>query len=93
MFAERSLVVETIRREEFSPLKNREGDDSPQTVERDQLLMFAGWFEEAGIPVERMDDGLPVYRLEVSPRFAPFKEYFLEKIDRNIRVEGDTYIE
>lgn len=92
-FAERSLVVETIRREEFSPLKNREGDDSPQTVERDQLLMFAGWFEEAGIPVERMDDGLPVYRLEVSPVFAPFKEYFLEKIDRNMRVEGDTYIE
>ena len=87
-----SVIMEGDRGQEFSPLKNRTGEDSPQTVLRDQLRFFAGWFEQAGIHIPCNEDGEPRYSLEVAPRYAAFYEDFLQKIDRNVRVEGDTYI-
>ena len=88
-----TVIMEVARHEEFSPLKNRTGDDSPQTVQRDQLRFYSSWFEQAGISVPRDEDEEPLYALEVSPLFAPFREDFLRKIDRSIRVERDTYID
>ncbi len=88
-----TVIMEVDRGEEFSPLKNRSGEDSPETVRRDQIRLFARWFEDAGIPVPYGSDGEPRFCLEVSPRFAAFREDFLEKIDRSIRIEGDMYID
>jgi len=87
-----TVIMEVDRGQEFSPLKNRTGEDSPQTVLRDQLRFFAGWFEHAGISIPRDGKGEPRYGLEVAPSFAAFREDFLQKIDRSIRVEGDIYI-
>jgi UDP-N-acetylglucosamine/UDP-N-acetylgalactosamine diphosphorylase len=87
-----TVIMETRRHEEFSPLKNKTGEDSPETVYRDQLRFFAEWFEEAGITVPRNEKGEPLHALEVSPRFAVFKGEFLLKIDKGMRIEGDTYI-
>jgi UDP-N-acetylglucosamine/UDP-N-acetylgalactosamine diphosphorylase len=92
-FASSSIIMEVRREEEFSPLKNRSGSDSPQTVLRDQLNYFARWFEKAGISVPRKPDGTPVHRIEVSPLFASFEEDFLKKIDRGLRIQGDTHVE
>jgi UDP-N-acetylglucosamine/UDP-N-acetylgalactosamine diphosphorylase len=91
--ASESIVMEVRRNEEFSPLKNKSGVDSPETVHNDQLLFFARWFEKAGITVPCNRSGLPTCKLEVSPLFAHSEEEFVEKIDRNISINGDTYIE
>jgi UDP-N-acetylglucosamine/UDP-N-acetylgalactosamine diphosphorylase len=88
-----TVIMVVDRGEEFSPLKNRSGEDSPETVRRDQRRFFARWFEDAGIRVPYGTDGEPRFCLEVSPRFAAFREDFLEKIDRSIEIEGDLYIE
>lgn len=92
---DRTIIMETRREEEFSPLKNRTGEDSLETVDRDQLLLFADWMEQAGIQVPRGEDGLPLHRLEVSPLFAPTRELFRKKAAGLgiSRVERKTYIE
>ena len=87
-----TIIMEVRREDEFSPLKNKSGKDSPETVLRDQLRLFSRWFEDAGIPVPMHGD-IPKYKLEVSPLFAAFEEDFLQKIDNNIRIESDVYIE
>jgi UDP-N-acetylglucosamine/UDP-N-acetylgalactosamine diphosphorylase len=87
-----SIIMEVRREEEFSPLKNRTGSDSPETVLKHQLKFFASWLENAGIRVPYRNDGLPLYKIEVSPLFAALEEDFLEKVDRDLELTGDTYI-
>lgn len=88
-----SVIMEVRREDEFSPLKNKTGNDSPESVMRDQLLFFSGWFEEAGFSIPRASDGRPRYKLEVSPLFAVSKGDFIQKINRDIVVDRDMYIE
>lgn len=44
-------VVETARSEEFSPLKNAEGTDSPETARRDLVAQYVSWLEAGGLEV------------------------------------------
>jgi len=81
-FAERPLVLETERLEDFSPVKNAEGVDSPETARRDQTERFARWLEAAGQAVPRDEKGAPLQPIEISPLYAPDKEAFLERFAR-----------
>src|SRR5207344_3079671 len=47
--AERSLVLETTRAGEFSPIKQNEGVDSPDSARTDLIAQFRRWHERAGI--------------------------------------------
>jgi UDP-N-acetylglucosamine/UDP-N-acetylgalactosamine diphosphorylase len=67
--AERSLVLETTRAEEFSPIKQNEGADSPDTARAHLIAQFRGWHERAGLPVS---EGA----LEVDPTKAPDEAAF-----------------
>src|SRR5262249_11232382 len=51
--ARRWTVVETSRREEFEPLKNATGPDSPETVRRALSDLAADWLERARAPGPR----------------------------------------
>jgi len=68
-WAERTLVVETTR-EEFCPVKEPEGSDSPPAARSALTRRYAGWLEAAGVPVERGLDGEPAEPVEVSPLVA-----------------------
>src|SRR5262249_25503068 len=68
--AERWTVVETSRREEFMPLKNATGADSPQTVKQALGDLAADWLAQAGVAVPRQPDGSAAVPLEISPLFA-----------------------
>ncbi|MEM6561651.1 MAG: UDPGP type 1 family protein [Planctomycetota bacterium] len=68
--AQNAIVLETSRAEEFSPVKNAEGGDSPETSRRDQIRRAARWLAEAGVEVPRTPDGEPDATLEISPLFA-----------------------
>ncbi|NOX99706.1 MAG: UDPGP type 1 family protein [Verrucomicrobia bacterium] len=76
-FADRPLVLETLREVEFSPVKNAEGEDSPETSRRDQLRKFARWLAAAGVEMPVNSDGTPKMAVEISPGFADSKETFV----------------
>jgi UDP-N-acetylglucosamine/UDP-N-acetylgalactosamine diphosphorylase len=67
--ARRSLVLETSRADEFSPIKANDGADSPQTARADLVALFAGWYARAGIAP-------PPTSPEVAPSVAPDEEEF-----------------
>ncbi|MGH8019261.1 MAG: UTP--glucose-1-phosphate uridylyltransferase [Opitutaceae bacterium] len=76
-FAKNPIVVETRRDEEFSPVKNAEGVDSPETSRSDQMKLFARWMHAVGIPV-KTNKGVPDIAIEVSPLFAIDEDTFAE---------------
>lgn len=68
--AERSIVYETLREQEFAPIKNADGVDSPQTSYQLQSDLFGSWLERAGLNVPRDGDGHVEARIEISPLTA-----------------------
>ncbi|MGE9294899.1 MAG: UTP--glucose-1-phosphate uridylyltransferase, partial [Puniceicoccales bacterium] len=78
-FAENPVIIATTREEEFSPVKNAEGLDSPKTCKEAQLAEFARWAKAAGVEIETDKDGQPAFEFEVTPLFADSKEAFVAR--------------
>ncbi len=75
-FAKNPLVIETRREDEFAPVKNAEGVDSPASSKQLQLQQFARWANAngAGVPVD--ENGVPAITFEVSPLFGADEDSF-----------------
>ncbi|MCK5113156.1 MAG: UDPGP type 1 family protein [Phycisphaerae bacterium] len=84
--AKNTVILETLREEEFSPVKNAEGTDSLVTSLHDQIRRAAGWLERAGVPVPRDANGQVAAALEISPLFADSEESLTEKADPSISI-------
>lgn len=69
-FARNPLVIETARADDFSPVKNANGVDSPATCRADQLRQFARWLNAAGATVATDASGLPAQNIEISPLYG-----------------------
>jgi len=76
--ANNPMVYETDRAEEFSPVKNAEGADSPATSRRDQVRRAARWLAAAGIQVP-MNGEDPAVTIEISPLYAVTEKQLREK--------------
>jgi UDP-N-acetylglucosamine/UDP-N-acetylgalactosamine diphosphorylase len=68
--AERSIVYEADRVEEFAPIKNAEGTDSPDSSREIQTLRAARWLAAAGVEVPLRDGDTPDCTIELSPLTA-----------------------
>ena len=90
--AERWTVMPTTRPEEFAPVKNATGPDSPATVRAALIALAADWLDRAGVQVPRDDDGQATVALEVSPLFALDAEELAAKVDRKLRIDRPTYL-
>lgn len=77
-FAKNALVIETRRADDFSPVKNAEGLDSPQTCREDQLRQFARWLKTNGAALATDTTGLPSIAVEVSPLFGYDEDSFAD---------------
>jgi len=84
--AVRWLAVEAKRDEEFAPLKNATGPDSPETVRRLMIDRAARWLEACGC--EAPNDA-PV---EISPLYALDETELAAKITHDFQVRGPMYL-
>ena len=95
-FARNPVVIEARRADDFSPVKNAEGVDSPRTCREDQLRKFARWMKGAGAALETDGTGLPALSVEVSPLFGFDEASFAEgwaKLDPKPAVADGFYLE
>ena len=90
--AEQSLNVVFAREDEFSPVKNADGADSPSTAQRDMMLKFARWMDACGITVPLDDDGELLYKLEINPLYALGIEDLKSKLSTGFIVDGDLFL-
>jgi len=63
--AAKSLVMETARVEEFAPIKNASGDDSPASSHQIQSNRNGAWLEKFGVRVPRRANGDVDARIEI----------------------------
>ncbi len=84
--ARSTLVVETDRQGEFHPLKNQDGEFSPEGVRQAMSRAYYAWFCDAG--VARPPDG-PV---EISPLVALDAAELAAKIDPLCVYDGPLYL-
>ena len=63
-----ALIVETLRDEEFAPLKNKEGEFSPEYVRNKIVQRSVNWLKSKGVTVA---DGTAV---EICPSLAVSSE-------------------
>ncbi len=77
--AKNPLIFAADRLEQFAPIKNVTGEDSPDTCRQALLQRSARWFEQAGKTFPRQKDGSPDAIVEFSPRRCVDREDFFEQ--------------
>ena len=92
--ASKSIILQTVRSEEFAPTKNATGVDSVETTKQMMIARAADWLESAGVTVPRKPDGSVDCILEIAPSFALEKEEIKKKLNQipEIKPSGRIYI-
>ncbi len=85
--ADRSIVLWCDREEEFAPVKNAAGEDSPKTARRMMTRIYAKWLRAAGGEIVAPD-----VQVEISPLFALDAQELGSRIPGGFKVKGDLYL-
>lgn len=62
--------MQVNRVEEFAPIKNAEGEDSPASSHRIQSDRHGAWLEAAGVQIPHRGDGSVDAKIEIGPLAA-----------------------
>ena len=84
--ARRAVVVEADRFDEFHPVKNAVGDDSPATAQAGMTAVFAGWLNQAGVKFS------PDVAIEISPLFAIDADELKLKLKPGTIFDGQVFL-
>ncbi|MBN1806460.1 MAG: UDPGP type 1 family protein [Sedimentisphaerales bacterium] len=86
-----SIVLETLRSEEFAPTKNATGVDSEESTRKMMVNRAAAWLESAGLTIPKKPDGSVDCIIEISSGFALHKDDIEQKLTRIPEIKpGDT---
>jgi UDP-N-acetylglucosamine/UDP-N-acetylgalactosamine diphosphorylase len=93
--AQKSIIFETLRSEEFAPVKNKTGIDSSEVTRQMMIDRAAQWLAQAGVKIPRKPDGSIDCRIEIASFFAICKEDIAIKKDKIPKIgPGDViYLE
>ena len=89
---DRWMIMEVDRAEEVSPIKNPEGEASPESARKAISNFYGQWLEAAGIFVPRDAQGNVKGLIEISPLFAMDKPSLIKKVDSHLRFDGSLYL-
>jgi len=92
--ASKSVILQTLRSEEFAPTKNATGVDSVQTTRQMMVARSADWLESAGIDIPKRPDGSPDCLIEIAPSFALEKDDIKAKLNQipEIKPNDELYL-
>ena len=85
--ARRTMLLACDREQEFAPVKNARGDDSPDSARAQLMGLHRGWLRAAG--AELRD---PEARVEISALYAADAAELKERLPQGFVVEGDMYL-
>jgi hypothetical protein len=78
--ASKSVILQTIRSQEFAPTKNKTGVDSAETTREMMVARSVDWLRSAGVAIPKKPDGSPDCLLEIAPSFALEKDDIKAKL-------------
>ncbi|MCA9250792.1 MAG: UTP--glucose-1-phosphate uridylyltransferase, partial [Phycisphaerales bacterium] len=93
--ASQSIILEQLREDCFSPVKNAEGVDSPATSRRDMVRRAAKWLEACGVNVPRDANQEPQATIEISPLRAINAKQLCASLDasQEINPNDELYLD
>ncbi len=84
----KGVIMEVLRQDEFSPVKNVEGENSPVTAKQDMVNLFGRWLCNAGVFVPIDSQGNVIGLIEINPCFALDEEELKGKINKTLKFNG-----
>ncbi|MFL7810191.1 MAG: UDPGP type 1 family protein, partial [Anaerolineae bacterium] len=91
-FTDGAAFVEVLRETEFGPVKNFEGQDSPDSARRLMQKCWLQWLREAGAEFDMPEDlGAPV--IEISPLYADSAEELRKRLEPGWKPEFPLVLE
>lgn len=90
--AKEALILEFAREEEFAPVKNAEGADSPATSRAAMMEKFARWLAACGVKVPRDAGGQLTVKLEIDPVYAHDAGSLAARLPKGFVVAGDVLL-
>jgi UDP-N-acetylglucosamine/UDP-N-acetylgalactosamine diphosphorylase len=88
--AGKSIIMEVVREDEFSPIKNEKGESSPDTARQNMINLFGRWLREAGIEIPTGENGNVEGVVEISPLYALDAEELKSKISQPDSLPGQA---
>ena len=85
--AERTVLLACDRRREFAPVKNRQGQDSPETARKLLMDLHRQWLLAAGATIKD-----PWAKVEISALYAADEAELKRRLPRGLVVEEDLYL-
>lgn len=93
--AKNSIILETLRDQEFAPVKNASGIDSTESARKMMVERWAGWLEQAGAKIPRKADGSVDANIEIAHSFALDSQDIKDKLNKvpEIKPGQEIYLE
>lgn len=92
--AKASVTQEVRREDEFAPVKDAEGADSPQSARTALVNRWGRWLRQAGVAVPADASGNVLGLIEIGPLFALDAGELLRKLKgREVRFDGRLLLE
>jgi len=92
-YAKNCVVIEVVREDEFSPIKNLTGEDSPDTARRDLINYYGRMLNKLGVDVPFDQQHDVQGALEISPFLAMDENELKSKLGPDFKFTDNFYLE